>query len=157
VRLGNHWTAGCKGGPEVVSEHAEGKGEVACAENGDRAEWLVDPGQAGRGAGRAVDRGSEVRTLGGDVAVEAQLTGRARYLRCEARVTQSGLYLGQFDQFRGVRHQCHTDRVEPTAPLPWVGCRHGRASVGRALDGSPDLVRGHLLDSPVRVARPGVV
>ena len=86
VRLGDHWTPGRESGPEVVPEHAEGKGEVACAEDGDRAERLVDPRQAGCGAGRTVDRGSEVGALGGHVAVEAQLTGRARYLGGEARV-----------------------------------------------------------------------
>jgi hypothetical protein len=29
--------------------------------------------------------------------------------------------------------------VQPTPPLPGTGCRHGRASAGRAVDDSPDL------------------
>ena len=71
VGLGDHWAPGCERGAEVVPEHTEGKRKVTCAEDGDRAERLVDPRQAGRGAGRAVDRGSEVRALGGHIAVEA--------------------------------------------------------------------------------------
>ncbi len=140
MRLDDHWTPCRKSRSEVVPEHTEGKREVACAEDRDRAERLLDPCKGGCGAGRMIDRDSEIGALGGYVAVEAQLTRRARYLGGEAGVTERGLYLGQLDQFRGIRYQGRSDRVQPAAPLPRSGCRHGRASVRRALDGSPDLV-----------------
>jgi hypothetical protein len=139
MRLDDHWTPCRKSRSEVVPEHAEGKREVACAEDGDRAERLLHPGQARCGAGRMVGRGSEVGALGGHVAVEAQLTGRTRHLGGEAFGTQRGLYLGQFDQFRRVPLEGTCDRVQPTPPLPRAGCGHDRTGAGRAVDNSPDL------------------
>jgi hypothetical protein len=60
-----------------------------------------------------IDRDSEVGALGGHVAVDAQLTRRATG---GGACTQRGLYPGQFDQFRGVRHESRGNRV-PSAPL----------------------------------------
>ena len=153
VSLEDYWASGRECGAGVVPEHAEGEGEVACAEDGDRAQRPVDPHEPGRGAVRAVERASEVRTLGGDVAIEAELFGRAGYLGPQACLTQRGLDLRQFDQLRGVASRASATR-QPLPPLPrarpwpWRRYRQTRARDNPYLGG--DLSSTALFASPVR-------
>lgn len=148
------WRAGRQGGGGVAARDGEGEGEVAGAEDGDRAEWDEHPPDVGsrshRGLRRVVDGGLEVPAFAEGVGEEPELERRPGQLTLQADGTEPRLAVRLAAQYLGRALESARQRVQETgAPL----------SSPRAESGEGVLRAAHHLRDPIRAGgrQPAVV